>query len=132
MGINKGWKGAVVIGTDTVAHINNWEISFGCDALENTAFGTTVHDRTFEPGLRSHTVTLSGYTMDSDPAQGALLDEMTGTSTPSAVTLKCITDTSDKGFTGDGIITGITVGQPVDGLSPFSATFQISGGLTTL
>jgi len=135
MAINKGWDGAILIGSDEIAHINNWEIAFSGDALENTVFGDTVYDRSYQPGLRSHTVTFSGYTEDSDAAQDALLDEMRVTDEPTSVTVYCLHERSStigkSGWYGTAVITGITVGTPVDGLSPISGTFQISGGLAT-
>ena len=134
MAINKGWDGAILIGTDEISHINNWEVSFSGDALENTAFGDTVYDRSYQPGLRSHTVTFSGYTEDTNTAQDALLDEMKSTDEPSAVTVVLLherTTGSKAGWTGSGVITGLTVSSPVDGLSALSGTLQISGGLST-
>jgi hypothetical protein len=134
MAISKGWHGEVKIGSDVLGHMNNWEINFSGDALENTAFGDTVYDRTYQPGLRAHTVTVSGY-MDptADTAQIALLDEMRSTDEPTAVTLVCLYDNdTEKGWTGSAVITGLTVSAPVDGLAPFSGTFQVSGGLSTV
>ena len=133
MAISKGWKGSVLIGTDTVGHMNNWEINFSGDALENTAFGTTVYDRSYQPGLRAHTISISGYAAPtSDTAQAALLAEMKSTDEPTAVTVVCYYDTTPKGWTGSAVITGLTVGAPVDGLAAFSGTFQVSGGLSTV
>ena len=134
MAINKGWDGAILIGSNEIAHMNNWEISFSGDALENTAFGDTVYDRSFQPGLRSHTVTFSGYTEDTNAAQDALLDEMKSTDEPSAVTVVCLhnrTTGAKAGWTGSAVITGLTVSSPVDGLSALSGTLQVSGGLST-
>lgn len=134
MAINKGWDGAILIGTDEISKMNNWEIAFAGDALENTAFGDTVYDRSYQPGLRSHTVTFSGYSEDSNAAQDALLDEMKSTDEPSIVTVVCLYERTTgvkAGWTGSGVITGLTVGSPVDGLAPFSGTIQITGGLAT-
>lgn len=134
MAISKGWNGGIKIGTDTMAHINNWEISFSGDALENTAFGDTVYDRTYQPGLRAHTITISGYAdPTADTAQTALFAEMKSTDEPTAVTVVCLYDNdTEKGWTGSAVITGLTMGDPVDGLAPFSGTFQVSGGLSTV
>jgi hypothetical protein len=135
MAISKGWQGSLVIGTDTVGSINNWEINFAEDALENTAFGsTTPYDRTYQPGLRAHTVTISGYADPaSDTAQMALLNGMRASTEPAAVTIVCYYNTTTpQGWTGSAVVTGLTVGMPVDGLSPFSGTFQVSGGLSTI
>lgn len=135
MAISKGWTGEVQIGTDKVAYINNWEINFSGDALENTVFSSGGYDRTYQPGLRSHTISISGYYEKStaSTAQAALLDEMRASTEPSVVTVKCLYDNStEKGWTGSAVITGLTVSAPVDGLAPFSGTFQVSGGLSTV
>lgn len=135
MAISKGWDGEVQVGTDKVAYINSWEINFNADALENTAFGDTVYDRSYQPGLRAHTISASGYmeNIAGSTAQAALLNEMRASTEPTAVTLKVLYDNdTEKGWTGSCVITGITVGSPVDGLSPFSGNFQVSGGLSTV
>ena len=65
MAISKGYEGTIYAGSSVsdseIAHINNWEINFSGDALENTAFGDGVYDRTYQPGLRAHTISFSGY-----------------------------------------------------------------------
>jgi len=133
MAINKGWDGEVKIGASAIAHMNNWEIAFSGDALENTAFGDTVYDRSYQPGLRSHSITISGYTEDTGTAVSALLNAQRASTAPAAVTVVCLYDNdTEKGWTGSAVITGLTVGAPVDGLSPFSGTFQVSGGLSTV
>jgi len=136
MAINKGWNGEVKIGADVVGSMNSWEINFSGDALENTAFGDGVYDRSYQPGLRAHTISISGFAnATGDTAQIALLGEMKSTNEPTAagVTVVCLYDNStEKGWTGSAVITGITMGAPVDGLSPFSGTFQVSGGLSTV
>lgn len=136
MAINAGWDGGIYVGASTkeLAHINNWEISFAGDALENTAFGDTVYDRSYQPGLRSHTITFSGYTEEDDSGQDILLDDQVSTDEPSLLNVVVLheRETSKKaGWEGNAVITGLTIGTPVDGLSPISGTFQISGGLST-
>ena len=136
MAINAGWDGGIYVGADTkeLAHITNWEISFAGDALENTAFGDTVYDRSFQPGLRSHTITFSGYTEDDDSGQDILFDDQKSTDEPNLLRIVVLheRETSEKaGWVGNSVVTGLTVGTPVDGLSPISGTLQISGGLAT-
>ena len=134
MAISKGWNGEVKIGADVVGSMNSWEIAFSGDALENTAFGDTVYDRSYQPGLRAHTISISGYANPTaDTAQMALLTEMKSTDEPTAVTVVCLYDNdTEKGWTGSAVVTGLTIGAPVDGLAPFSGTFQVSGGLSTV
>ena len=129
MAISKGWKGSINVNDNEIDHVNNWELNFSGDVLENTAFGDTVYDRGFQPGLRSHTITFSGYCDDADPGQAALLDIMKTTEEPVPVTIQCFYDRDEPGWGGDAVITGITVNTAVDGLSAISGTLQVSGGL---
>ena len=147
MAINKGWDGGIWVSTagyaaDTLAfaggkqivHINNWEVAFNNDALENTVFGDTVYDRTYQPGLRSHTLSFAGYMEASDSGQKILLDEQAVGDEPSLIWVTALTERTAgarAGWCGEGVVTGITVGTPVDGLSPISGNVQISGGLAT-
>jgi len=143
MAINKGWDGAIYAGSTAadseIVHINNWEIAFSGDALENTAFGDTVYDRGFQPGLRAHTITFSGYSDPADNSHDYLLDLQKTTTASALVYFKCAhlrstqaTGSSGaKGWDGKGVVTGLTIGTPVDGLAAFSGTVQITGGLST-
>ena len=132
MAIDEGWDGSVVVGATTIAQMTEWTLEMTGDALEKTNFGST-YDREFEPGLRSYTVSFSGYSEDTDAAQLALLAEMTTASAPAALTLKMLTDNdTEKGFTGSAILTGITRGATPDGLQTFSANAQITGLLSTV
>jgi len=134
MAVDHGWHGSVVVGATTVAYMTEWTLEMTGDALENTHFGST-YDRGFEPGLRSHTVSFSGYSEDTDAAQHALLAEMTTAALPAAVTLYMLTNNdagSTAGFTGSVILTGITRGATPDGLQTFSANGRVNGLLSTV
>ena len=132
MAINKGWNGHITMGAAEMAQINNWEISFNGDALEKTSFTSIVKDRTFDPGLRSHTVTFSGYAEDTDTAQDALTDLMASGTANAVAAIHLIYDrATTKGWQGSGIITNLTEGTPVDGLATFNGSFQVTGGLST-
>lgn len=135
MATNKGWDGSILIGTNAMAHINQWTINFVQEAIDNTAFGsTTPYDRTYEPGMRAHTVSVEGQLGSTDPAQLALLNGMKSTQAGAAVTLILLTKSttgSKAGWTGSGVPTAITPAQPRGSVGTFSATFQVSGGLST-
>lgn len=137
MAINKGWDGSLFMGSTTASsetvHINNWEIAFAGDALENTAFGDTVYDRGFQPGLRSHTITFSGYSDPADNSHKYLLDRQKSTVESALVYIAARYDRSTpKGWDGKGVVTGLTVSEPIDGLAAFSGTVQITAGLSTV
>ena len=139
MAINQGWEGLIAVDNHIVGHMNNWELNFAADALEHTEFivgssGSTVRERLYEPGLRSPTMSFSGFSEDTNTAQLALTDPMRKGSSAVLVTMRCVYDRTITagvcGWTGDAVITGLTIGTPVDGVSPFSGTLQITGGLT--
>ena len=131
MAIDKGWRGAVKVGATTVAQMTEWTLDMSMDALEHTNFGST-YDRQFQPGMRSFTCSFSGYSEDTDPAQLALLAEMTtDTDAPAALTLSLLTSAAN-GFTGSAVLTGITRGAVADGLQTFSATAQFASALSTV
>lgn len=144
MAISKGYEGTIYAGSSVsdseIAHINNWEINFSGDALENTAFGDGVYDRTYQPGLRAHTISFSGYSDPGDNSHSYLLNLQRSGTEAKHVFFKAayVRDTySDsktsgaKGWDGEGVVTGLTISTPVDGLAAFSGTVQVTGGLAT-
>ena len=132
MAIKQGWDGAILAGGDTIGNMNTFTINWAGDALENTAFG--VKDRTYQPGLRTATVDFAGNYESSDTAAYAIVENFKSGVTNTAITLICLMNRTTglkEGWTGGGPITALTVGGAVDGLVPFSASVQISGGLST-
>ena len=143
MAISKGYDGAIYAGSTAadseIVSINNWEINFSGDALENTAFGATVYDRGYQPGLRAHTVSFSGFSDPADNSHSYLLNLQRAGSSNTLVYVKAAYlrstqaagSTGAKGWDGQGVVTGLTISTPVDGLAAFSGTIQITGGLST-
>ena len=145
MAVDMGYAGQIRIGTSasatTFVHkINEWSLEMTADALEETAFGSTF-DREYLSGLRSWSVTLSGYSEDSDSVQKYLIKNFTATAGPyssTAVYVAMITGvgagtagTEVSGYDGKGIIVGVTRGATPDGLQTFNANIQGTGLLTT-
>jgi hypothetical protein len=122
--------------SSAVTQINEWTLEMTGDALEKTNFAST-YDREFQPGLRSWTVSMSGFSEDADNVQDYLLDNFTATGGPKATTsvyavLLTNNNTGSKaGFQGQGVITGLTRGATPDGYQTFSANLQGSGLLAT-
>lgn len=134
MAVNNGKDGYVNINDLPLLHINNWELSIANDALETTAFGDGW-DRTYVPGLRGVTATFSGYYEDTSTGQYAVLSYLLNTGTPTTVAAQLLyyhpTTATFNGFAGTAVITGITLGAPVDGVQPISANLQFDGGIKT-
>lgn len=134
MAIDRGWDGAVLVGSNEMVKMNEWSLEMTGDALENTNFGSTVVARTYQPGLRSYVANFSGYSETTNAAQSALEAEMTTANAPAAVTVVLLTNNTTgtkSGFTGSGVITGLTRGAMPDGMQTFSGSVQISGQLAT-
>lgn len=141
MAIDMGWDGHVAIGSSAklsseVTQINEWTLEMTADALEKTNFGST-YDREYQPGMRSFTATISGYSEDGDNVQDYILDNFTSTGGPyptTALHVVLLTNNntgSKAGFKGKGILTGVSRGATPDGLQTFSANVQFSGPVTT-
>ncbi len=136
MAVNLGKDGYVTIDDKNILHINNWELTIPKDALETTVFGsTTPWDRTFVPGLRSPTATFSGYYEDTSTGQYSIVQLLMSTATPSTVDAQLLyyhpTTGTYAGYAGTAVMTGITLGAPVEGIQPISANLQFSGGVHT-
>ena len=129
MAVNYGKDGDVVSSGDTLAYITNWELNIAADALETTAYG--VWDRAYVPGLRSATATVSGFFADDDTGQRNLYFNGMSTRTPAQVAVK-LKYSATLGFEGNAVVTGLTMGVPVDGIQTFSANLQFNGGVSTL
>ncbi len=127
-----GKDGSVLIGSNTVATITDWELAINQDALEKTAFGSGF-DRDYVAGLRGPVATVNGYFDDSDTAQAALTALIHSTSTPAAVTVVLLTHSTTgakQGWTGSAI-PQLTIGAGADAIQTISGTFQFSGGVST-
>ena len=143
MAIDKGWSGSILLGssakkTTAIAQINEWSLDWSMDALEKTNFGST-YDREYEPGLRTGTVSFSGYSEDSNNVQDYILDNFTATGGPyptTAVHVVLISGyaaatTNLCGYKANALITGLTRGATPDGLQTFSGTLQLTGLIST-
>ena len=134
MAINMGKDGYVNLAGEKLLHINNWELSIADDALETTAFGSGW-DRAYVPGLRGATATFAGYYEDTSTGQYLALSYLLNTGTPTTVDAQLLyyhpTTATYAGFAGGAVITGITLGEAVDGLQSISGTLQFDGGVHT-
>ncbi len=132
MAVNYGKDGDVISSGDTLAHFNNWELTISEDALETSAFGGGW-DRTYVPGLRSATMTASGYFAEDDTGQRNFWLNGMSTRTPAQVGVKLKYGTgANAGFEGNVVVTGITIGAPMEGLQTFSMTGTFNGGVSTI
>jgi hypothetical protein len=134
MAINMGKDGYVNFSSKEMLHINNWELSVADDALETTAFGGGW-DRTYVPGLRGVTATFSGYYEDTSTGHYTLISMLMNTGTPSTCDAQLLyyhpTTATFAGFAGGAVVTGLTLGEAVEGIQTISGNLQFDGGIHT-
>jgi len=128
----KGCSASFLLGTNTVAQLNNISNPLSADSLDVTSFDSACL-REFIAGLRSGTMDVSGFYDPTDTnGQVAMMTAMlAGTLLTTTQKPKILWD-GVNGFTGDGIITSLTVDAAVDGLVNFSATIQLSGTIAVV
>lgn len=133
----KGYR--VKIGTTEVsAYLSNVGMSLTKDALETTTFQDNSRD--YIEGLKNATVTLSGRW---DGAGSTAIDQVlydaynnsslvTVVLNPYGISGATTFSTSQPGYSGSMIVTSYEPSAAFDGVAQFSATLQISGGISRL
>ena len=116
-----GKTASVSCATNAITNVKDWSISYVGDALETTDFADSGH-RTYIAGLDGFSGTFTGY---GNP----------GWDTNAAVGTKYagkfyIQKTGAHFYSGSVLITGIDLGQAVDGLATTDYSFQGSGALS--
>ena len=124
MAVHHGKEGEVAIGGTGVWELTSFTIETTGDVVESTKMADAA--KTFVAGRTSFSGTLEMHFDETDSAQ----TQMTaGTS----LTFKLLPEGSssgDRSFEGSGIVTGMSVNQPMDGIVARSVTFQGTGALT--
>ena len=124
MAVHHGKSGEVAIGGTGGGELTSFTIETTGDVVESTKMADAA--KTFVAGRTSFSGTLEMHFDETDSAQ----TQMTaGTS----LTFKLLPEGSssgDRSFEGSGIVTGMSVNQPMDGIVARSVTFQGTGALT--
>jgi hypothetical protein len=124
MAVHHGKSGEVAIGGTGVGELTSFTLETTGDVVESTKMADAA--KTFVAGRTSFSGTLEMHFDETDSAQ----TQMTaGTS----LTFKLLPEGSssgDRSFEGSGIVTGMSVNQPMDGIVARSVTFQGTGALT--
>jgi hypothetical protein len=125
MANHAGSEGTVKIGSNVVAEVKSFSIEESADTIEDTTLGDTA--RTFKSGLTGWSGSVECFWDETDTnGQGAL-------TIGAEVTLNVYPEgavSTDKYFTGSGIVTGISRQASLDGMVEASFSFQGNGALT--
>ena len=124
MSVHHGKEGQVAIGGTALGELTSFTLETTGDVVESTKMEDGA--KSFIAGRTSFSGTLEMHFDETDSAQ----TQMTaGTS----LTFKLLPEGSssgDRSFEGSGIVTGMSVNQPMDGIVARSVTFQGTGALT--
>ncbi len=124
MAVHHGKEGEVVVGGSAVGELTNFTLETTGDVVESTKMADGA--KSFVAGRTSFSGTLDMHFDEADSVQTQL-------TAGASVTFKLLPEGSSSGdrkFEGAGIITGMSVTQPLDGIVARSVTFQGTGALT--
>ena len=124
MATHHGKEGVVTAGGSGVGELTGFTLETTADVVEDTAL--TDAAKTFVAGRTSFSGTLEMNYDETDSPQQTL----TAGSSISFVLLPEGNSSGDESFTGTGIVTGMSVSIPLDGITTRSVTFQGTGALT--
>ncbi len=124
MATHHGKEGVVTAGGTGIGELTGFTLETTGDVVEDTAL--TDATKSFVAGRTSFSGTLEMSYDETDSPQQTL----TAGSSISFVLLPEGNASGDEKFTGTGIVTGMSVSIPLDGITTRSVTFQGTGALT--
>ena len=124
MATHHGKEGVVTAGGTGIGELTGFTLETTGDVVEDTAL--TDATKSFVAGRTSFSGTLEMSYDETDSPQQTL----TAGTTISFILAPEGNSTGDETFTGSGIVTGMSVSIPLDGIITRSVTFQGTGTLT--
>jgi len=124
MAVHHGKEGEVVVGGSAVGELTSFTLETTGDVVESTQMSDGA--KSFIAGRTSFSGTLEMHFDETDSGQTAL-------TAGASVTFKLLPEGSSSGdrkFEGAGIVTGMSVSQPLDGIVSRTVTFQGTDALT--
>ena len=124
MSVHHGKEGQVAIGGTALGELTSFTLETTGDVVESTKMEDAA--KSFIAGRTSFSGTLEMHFDETDSGQTQLVSG-------ASLTFKLLPEGSSSGdrkFEGAGIVTGMSVNQPLDGVVARSVTFQGTGALT--
>ena len=124
MATHHGKEGVLTIGGTTLGNATGFTIDTTHDVVEDTALGDSM--KSFLVGRGTFTFSIDMNFDETDSGQTALVQgaELTFAFLPEG------NESGDRKFSGSGIVTGMSVSVPLDGVITRTVTGQGTGGLT--
>ena len=124
MAVHHGKEGEVVVGSTAIGELTSFTLETTGDVVESTQMSDAA--KSFIAGRTSFSGSLEMHFDEADSVQTQL-------TAGASVTFKLLPEGSSSGdrkFEGAGIITGMSVNQPLDGIVARSVTIHGTGALT--
>ena len=124
MATHHGKDAVVHVGGTNIGKATGFTVDTTQDVVEDTALGASM--KSFVVGRGTFTASIDMSFDDDDTAQGTLVQG-------SSLSFEFMPEGSGSGerkFSGTGIITGMSVGVTLDGVTTRTVSLQGNGGLT--
>ena len=124
MATHHGKEGVVTIGGTTLGNATGFTVDTTHDVVEDTALGSSM--KSFLVGRGTFTATIDMNFDETDTGQTTMVQgsELTFAFLPEG------NASGDRKFSGNGIVTGMSVGVALDGVITSTVSIQGTGGLT--
>ena len=124
MATHHGKEGVLTIGGTTLGNATGFTVDTTHDVVEDTALGDSM--KSFLVGRGTFTFSIDMNFDETDSGQTTMVQgaELTFAFLPEG------NESGDRKFSGSGIVTGMSVSVPLDGVITRTVTGQGTGGLT--
>ena len=124
MATHHGKEGVITIGGTTLNNATGFTVDTTHDVVEDTALGSSM--KSFLVGRGTYTASIDMNFDETDSGQTTLVQgaELTFAFLPEG------NASGDRKFSGNGIVTGMSVGVTLDGVTTRTVSVQGNGGLT--
>ena len=124
MATHHGKEGVLTIGGTTLGNATGFTVDTTHDVVEDTALGSSM--KSFLVGRGTFTFSIDMNFDETDSGQTTMVQgaELTFAFLPEG------NESGDRKFSGSGIVTGMSVSVPLDGVITRTVTGQGTGGLT--
>ena len=124
MATHHGKEGVVTVGGTAIGNVTGFTIDTTHDVVEDTSLEDS--SKTFKAGRGTFTASIDMNYNDENPQQ----ESLTSGSSLSFVFLPEGNTSGDQSFSGTGIVTSMSVGVTLDGMTTRTVALQGNGALT--
>ena len=124
MATHHGKEGVVTVGGTAIGNVTGFTLDTTHDVVEDTSLEDS--NKSFLAGRGTFTASIDMNYDETNAQQTSLIQG----SSLSFVFLPEGNSSGDESFSGSGIVTGMSVGVPLDGVIARTVTIQGTGGIT--